>query len=199
MLVKTSKPIQRAFDLSVVKEHLRVDQDVEDSLLSAYLDSAIEECASYAGRAINQQEFQWQADAWPCEGLIIPLAPIVSIVDVKYRDEAGTLQTMDEADWYFRRTPSGGVVETLSTFTRPLLATEPLPALLVNLIAGYDADDGSSGTEDPELEMPAVIRQAVLLTVGHYYQNRESVQAGGQPVVLPRGAEFLLDTIRIYR
>jgi len=202
MLTRISKPLQSAVTLEKAKLHTRVDLDVEDSVLATYLASAIGECAQYASRALEQCDYRLTLDDWSCEagGVIpIPIAPLVAVDSVKYLDEADSLVTVDAADWGYQVTPGGGYVYFADGYSFPSLVTGKPGRVQIELTAGYDADDGSSGVSDPELEMPAPIVQAILVTFAHYYANRESVTAGKTPVVVPRAAEWLLDFYRIYR
>ena len=42
------------------------------------------------------------------------------------------------------------------------------------------------------------IKAAVLLTVGHLYENREDVVAGASVAALPNGADYLLQPFKVY-
>ena len=46
-------------------------------------------------------------------------------------------------------------------------------------------------------DVPPAARAAILLTVGHLFENREAV-APGTLAEVPMGARHLLDTIRVY-
>lgn len=197
MLTKTTKPAQVAVDLDKAKLHARVDQDYENDVLEIYLASAIDECAAYAGLAINQQGYRLTLDCLPpC--IQIPIGPVVDVEGVTYLDEAGDEQAMDDADWDWKRTSTGAEVFFRDGFTLPTVANRPA-CVWVDLVAGFDADDGSSGVDDPELELPACIQQAVFVTFGHYYANRETVVTGKPATAVPRTAEWLLDLKKVYR
>lgn len=197
MLIKTSIAVQRAVTLEQAKDHLRVDQDLEDTLIAVYLDAAIDSAAIILNRALNQCEYQQSFGAWPgCGYLDLDIAPIVSVDAITYFDENDAEQTVAAELWSFVLTPAGGRIYFLEDFTFPTLRDRPDDQVYVALTAGYDADDGSSG-DDPELTLPPAIKSAVLLTVGHLYSNREEV--GKAQVELPRGAQFLLDRYKIYR
>ncbi len=199
MLRQTSVPLQRAVTLAAVKSHLRVDHDLEDELIASYLDAAIEDAAIYTNRILDQGEWSATFSAWPCgSSFFLPIAPIVSVDSLKYFPEEGDEQTVPAENWSFVTTSDGGLLTLLSTYSRPALRVEPLEQITVELVAGHDADDGSSG-EDPELKLPPAIKAAIFLTVGHLYANREAVVVGRTALILPRGAEQLLHRKRIYR
>ena len=45
---------------------------------------------------------------------------------------------------------------------------------------------------------PATVKAAMLLTIGHLYENRESVVIGQTAIELPLGVKALLDTVRVW-
>lgn len=55
--------------------------------------------------------------------------------------------------------------------------------------------DGTAG-RDPML-VNDMIKAAVLLTLGHLYANRESVNTGSAATALPRGVDDLLQPFRV--
>src|SRR5688572_32555814 len=120
MLIKTSIAVQRAVTLDQAKEHLRVDQDLEDDLIAAYLDAAIDSAAIILNRALNQCEYQQSFGAWPgCGYLDLDIAPIVSVDAVTYFDENDAEQTVAVELWSFVLTPAGGRIYFLEDFTFP--------------------------------------------------------------------------------
>lgn len=198
MIQQTSNPEMRAVSLETAKSHLRVDQDIEDDLIGAYLDAAIEDAAKYSGRAINQADYRVTFDSWDdgCGFLNLPIAPVVVVLSVNYVNEAGDDVALAGGDWYFEETPEGGRVRFTDAFTAPTVRDRPA-SVFVELTAGYDPEDASGA--DPELKLPPVILAAILLTVGSLYANREDVVVGRTASILPKGAEMLLDRKRIYR
>lgn len=55
--------------------------------------------------------------------------------------------------------------------------------------------DGTAGS-DP-MVVNDMIKAAVLLTLGHLYANRESVNTGSTATALPRGVDDLLQPFRV--
>ena len=46
-------------------------------------------------------------------------------------------------------------------------------------------------------DVPDVIKQAILLTLGNWYENRMSVITGRTTTEMPMSAKFLLDTYKV--
>lgn len=60
------------------------------------------------------------------------------------------------------------------------------------VICRYTVGYGSSASDVPE-----IIKQAILLTIGNFYQNRNSVVIGRIATELPQNVKWLLDTYKV--
>jgi len=60
------------------------------------------------------------------------------------------------------------------------------------VLARYTVGYGSSASDVPE-----IIKQAILLTIGNFYQNRNSVVIGRIATELPMNVKWLLDTYKV--
>lgn len=54
-----------------------------------------------------------------------------------------------------------------------------------------------SGYGTAKADVPQAIKQAVLLTVGNWYENRQEVVVGRIATELPKSAQYLLDQYKI--
>lgn len=202
MFTDITSPAGLAVSLDTAKLHLRVDQvdQGNDELIQSYIMAAIDAAERYTGRAFNQRYFRMDEAEFGagCRfgGLRIDKAPVVAVDSVKYRDDAGDLQTIAPESWSYARTSYGALIQFASGFSFPSLFAAP-DAVQVQFLAGYDSPD-YSGDTPPSQVLPSVARQAILLTVGHYYANRESIITGTISVELPQTATYLLDQLRIY-
>lgn len=199
-IIEATAPAARCVSIEEAKLHLRVDQSAEDGSIAAYLDAAIAACEHYSGRTLNQRQFALYLQDWSAV-IALPLAPLVSVDSVKYRDTNETLQTVDSG-LYFVGAPKSACpwLSFTSAFTSPDLSDKPDP-IEVTVTAGYDVTDPSEAGP-AWLALPAAAKAAILLDVGHLYANRESVQVKPgltAAVELPRGVKALLSTIRVYR
>ena len=196
-----SVPAFKCVTLTDAKLHLRVDNSDEDSMIETYLDAAIEACESYTDRCLQQRDWILTLQDWPSINMVaIPLAPLVSVSSIKYRDADNVLQTVDPSLYLIGAPKSDHPwISFTSEFTSPTLSSEPDP-VEITVTAGYDQDDASVFVG--YLQLPKRAKAAILLEVGNLYANRESVQARpglSAAVELPRGVKALLDQLRIYR
>ena len=153
-----------------VKQHLRVDHDDENSLITAYIEAATAHLDGYSGalgRALINQEWRQDFDGF-CRILRLPL-PNVSAAAVTYDDADGVEQTV-----------AGGSFRILSDHISAYVA-----ASLDTVWPSARMDAGSvrvtftAGFGDEPADVPASLRSAILLMVGDLYENRATVSERG--------------------
>lgn len=159
-----------------------VDDDSEDSLISSYIRSARAYVESESGFVFVRRQFTETFSWWPTY-LGICRRPLISVDSIDYTDSAGTTQTLDDATYYTalalrRITPVG---------TWPTLGTGGIVA--VTYTAGFE-----EGEQAEELELA---RQAILLLVGQWFANRETVSIeAATPTEVPFAVRALIDRFR---
>jgi len=183
-LRRTSSPGTEPVSLAEAKLHLRVDHDAEDALISALIVSARTDCEDRLQRSLITTGWEWTLDAFGDLGYI-PRPPLVSVTSLKYFDAAGTLQTLDPSAYLVD--PGGEQPGRLEPVTQWPFAQDRLNAVTVAYQAGY----GSNAAD-----VPAPIRQWILLAVGDMYANRE--RSSDRPAVGQDFADGLLDPYRVW-
>lgn len=186
---RKTAPVLPVVDLSVLKEHVRIDADLtdQDAVLSAYHDAAVSWVEEYTGRSLMTQTWQLSCEHF-AEKLWLPrAAPLVSVTFVKYYTKANVLTTLSSS------------VYTVPAFAEPavirLADTQVWPDV-------YDRDDavqveyvtGAATASD----VPAPLRHAVQLLVGHWYANRESVIVGTSAMETPMAVGALCAPYRLF-
>lgn len=183
-LITGSTPI---VTLAEAKRHCRVYHDDDDDYIQALVATAtawIDGKDGWLGRAIGTQTWDYVLDGFPGGagpkggGIRIPLPPLQSVVSVEYVDPSTGLEAALE----------GGVDYETDAYSEPgwvMPSTAGWPSTMntinsvrIRFVAGYAA-------------VPAPIKHAVLLIVGHLYENREATTID-KPSELPMGVEALL-------
>jgi uncharacterized phiE125 gp8 family phage protein len=183
-------PLAEPVSLAEAKAHLRVDTDSDDALIARLITAARGLVEAQQRRALVTQTWDLTLDGWPewdrrygAIAIRLPLPPCQSVGPITYLDPNGVLTTMPGADYVIdlgdRMTPAR--VQPLRGRSWPALARVP-GAVTVRFIAGYGAAE----------DVPATTRQAILLLVGHYYDNREAVITGATAAELPMAVAALL-------
>jgi uncharacterized phiE125 gp8 family phage protein len=181
-------PAATPVSLAEAKAHLRKDDTDEDTLIEGLIAAAtahLDGSTGILGRCLVTQTWRQDLDQWPCDGTIrLPLLPAQSAT-VQYVAADGTPTALPTNDFQLVADARGASVRRVDGATWPNLACRP-DAVRVTFIAGYGA----------AAAVPMAIKQAMLLLVGHWFENREAVQIGQAPSELPLAVDAL---IRPYR
>ena len=163
--VLVTPPASSLVSLAETKAHLRVEHAEEDALIQGMIDAATSHLDGYHGRAHRALVTQtWRQDfAEFCDKLRLPLHPVASVSSVTYIDTAGVQQTLASTEWQLLADERGGYVATRPGKFWPALG-DAVPAVSVTYIAGQSASD-----------VPKAIKQAMLLIIGDWHRNRETV------------------------
>lgn len=185
-------PTSPILSLAVAKAHLRVDHSDEDDLITALVEAANDYLdAKYGvlGRALITQRWQMTLPKWPDRGVIeLDVPPVQSVHAVTYYDADNVQQTVNSADYVLLAGDTKAIVYTVGSAPWPV-AYDREDAISVQYDTGYG---------DESADLPRAIRQAALLLIGNWYENRESVTAGAM-VELPMAVEALLRPFKTSR
>ena len=178
-------PADEPLSREEAKEHLRVSVTDEDALIDGLIIAARERAEQETHRALITQT--WDATGRCFPGIFrLPKPPLQSVTYLKYFDTANAEQTLDATTFYKVSAPAGPQAEPGRISLRygqvwPSVYAEE-DVVTVRFVAGYgDAED-----------VPQLIKQAMLLMLGHWYANREQVVVGTITAELPMGAKAML-------
>ena len=175
----SSEPAVEPVTLTEAKLHLRVDHTDDNSLITILIQAAREITEQHLGRSLITQSRTVKLDYFPrCNEITVPYGPLVSVTTLKYYDEDEVQQTMSSTLYWVDASSDIGRIRVKDAWP----GTYDMPnAVEVIYVAGY----GAAGSN-----VPQAIKAAILLIVGHLYENRE--QVGDQRYELPFGVETLL-------
>ena len=142
----------------------------EDDEIEMWITTAREYCENVTGRALATQTIELYMDCFPYFNYYeLPSPPLQSVTSVTYRDSAGDITTLtadtdyivdDESDVGRIVLPYGNTWDSFTPYSvNPIKTT---------IVTGYYASN----------LIPRSFKQAILLLVGHWYENREAVMAG---------------------
>lgn len=191
-------PTAEPISLEDARQHVRITPYLEDGtahpddlLLMALVGAAREFCEEFTGMSLALKTYEAAADSFPPNGvpLELPHPPFVALESVVFGSGSGDVFGASDVD-----------VDLWSNPQRLFVpgdwpAVEKAPgAVRVRYQAGYRLTDAPSSDTTPEL--PKLTRAALLLVVGHLYENREaSVERALQE--LPLGVTSLLRPLRV--
>lgn len=182
--VITPPTLTSVVSLAELCTHLKIVVGSDDGQAVIALAAAHGYAEHYTGIAIGAQVYELALDAFPAAGGIrLPGGVVTAIESLKYIGEDGCEIVMDSARY------------TLDDYQTPAWLLQAYGTEWPNTLACANAMKVrfACGVND----VPAALKQALLLGAGHYYENREAVAASSQAEV-PLGLKALLDTQRDY-
>lgn len=185
--VRVSPPAATPVSLSEAKAHLRVDGSDEDSLIGDLIDAAVAhfDGLGILGRAMVTQSWaEWVGNA---PGQVrLPIGPFQSLTSVEYYDSDNTLQTATLGNFETRL--DGDFVRVLPKSGNAWPGAYNRPdAIKITYVAGF----GDAGSD-----VPQSIRQAILMTVAHWYEHRMAVSEASLKEV-PMAVDALIGAERV--
>lgn len=193
-LTRQTGPSVEPVTLAEAKAHLRVDTSDDDAYIVTLITAAREWCEEYLDRTLVHTQWVMRFDRFPVDStsdIELPRPPVVSSgtatsVTVAYTLEDGTTATYSTNLFRVDRASTPGAVKTNYAQTWPPHRQDD-NSVSVTWWAGY----GPSGTS-----VPAAIRHAMLMLVGHWYEARSSVLTGSISKEIEFGVKSLLDSQR---
>lgn len=154
----TTAPSAEPVTLTEAKVHLRTvtgDTSEDAAVISPLITAAREYCENVTGRALAEQTIKAYPDTWGLWRL--PRPPILTLTSITCYDRDNTAYLLDASAYQLDTVD--GLVNILSAPGIDLRALNPIE---VEYTAGYTT-------------CPKTIRQAMLLLIAHWYENREAV------------------------
>ena len=201
-------PTQEPITITNIKEHLRLDEDVDDLQVNAYIIAAREWAETYTSRFFMQRTMRQWYDASPVNShalidgtiqghqnyftgnqkLEVAATPVSSIDSIKYYDDDDTEYTWDSSNYY---------ADTIADIPRIGLRTggsfptdlRKQNSIAVNFTVGY-GDNAAS--------VPQAIKVAMMQYITFLYEHRgdfERYPAPTPPAIL----KSLLNPYRVLR
>ena len=168
-----------------VKAHLKVDTAADDTLIDNLRDAATNSAQEYTNRFFTSTTLTQYADKWS-EIAELYKSPLQSITHIKYYDSDDSLQTLSSSVYNSDASAMPARIALAVNQSYPT-TSDRIAAIRVEYIVGVTAAN----------LVDNAIKQAVLLTIGHWYQNREAVIVGRIATELPMAAKYLLDQYKI--
>lgn len=185
-LILVTGPTSEPVTLAEAKLHLRVDIDTDDDLIDGLLVAAREyvERVCRPQLALLTQTWLLILDELPGATVELRPYPLQSVSEIVITDQDGDETTVSAANYLVDTRSEPGRVRLKSTASWPAVTLQELNGFQVTFVAGF----GSDGSD-----VPRQIRMAMLLLVGHWYENREpQIVTGAVPASLAFTVQSLL-------
>lgn len=185
---QTAAPAEEPITLAEAKLHLRVDSNDDDTLITNLIVAAREWCEGFQNRAYITQSYVLTMDRFPRRDFIrIPRPPLQSIASVKYTSSEGIVMTIDPGDYQVDTNSEPGRIVLAVGKSWPATTLQAANAVAIDFTAGY-------GTAS---DVPQAVKQAMLLLIGGWYEQREYLLIGRPTQEVPFAVTALLSQARV--
>lgn len=183
---------------TVAKLHCRIDSAADDDLISILISAARDHVERFTRRTLVNTTYRLRFDYFPTGPIRLPRSPVSAISiggayayalpRVRYYNSAGALTTMVvDTDYELTMLDDNPPqISLLPLGIWPIAQLDKKGAVEVDFVAGYGATAA---------DVPAMLRQAMLMLIAHWYEHRLAVDAGAGTEV-----PLAVDTIlRLYQ
>ena len=186
-VTRATGPAVEPLTVAEAKLHLRVDTTEDDTYIGTLITAAREWVENYLDRTLITTQLILRAAEFPTEELELPRPPMVAsgtatAVVITYTLADTTTATLSTALYRVDRTTTPGNVAPIINGTWPSDVIEDANAVAVTYWAGYGPTSAS---------VPATIRHAMLMLIGHWYESRSTVLVG----VTSKPLEFAVESL----
>ncbi len=192
-LVLTSGPAIEPVSVAEAKAHLRLDaaSSAEDVLIGSLLLTARLHIEAALGLALITQGWMQTLDAWPSHDAYVNLGlrPVQAITAVRVRGADNSAVTLLPTQYQLDAS------SLPARLVRPGNAFWPPPGkAAAGIEIAFTAGFGAAATD-----VPAPIRQALLMLAAHWYEHRDPIEIGSDETIVPAAVSQLLEPWRLKR
>jgi uncharacterized phiE125 gp8 family phage protein len=180
-------PAAEPITLEEAKNHMRVEVDTDDTIITNFIMTARRYCEKIQGRFYVTQTWDWFLDQFPEYPFDLPYPPLQSITHIKYYDKDGTEFTFSSAKYQVDVKGFQGRITLVFNESWPSVSLKPINGVVIRFVAGYGAASA----------VPAEIKTAIKILIAHWYENRQITDVLKQEQI-PLSAHDLLQVDRVF-
>jgi uncharacterized phiE125 gp8 family phage protein len=177
-----SGPTVEPIEIGEAKLFLRIDSDVENSLIKSLIETSRAHVEAALGMALIRQTWRMSVALRTLNNRInLPIWPIQTVGAAKIKTDTAVEVTVPPAALELDKAVRPHRIWIANSLSE--VVHDPTARLEVDLVAGYGA---------AAVDVPAPIRHAMLLLVSHWYETREPALVGHQATKIPHTISELL-------
>ncbi len=188
-LTKTAEPATEPITLAEARAHLRVDDTSEDDYITALITVAREHAEALTDRQFITATYALRLDDFPrrsSDVILLPRPRLIAVSSIAYLDGSNVAQTLAADQYQVDASSEPGRIVPAYSLAWPSVYPVMNP-VTITFTAGYGAATA----------VPKAIKQAILMTVAHFFENREPVVIGTITSDVPMTVKALLGPYRI--
>ena len=172
----TSMPVS----LTQVKQHLRIDNDAEDVVLTGMISSAIDYCEVTLRQNLIERTLRQDFSRKDCvPGIFLTGSPVREVVEMRGLSLSGQTVVIPSSD-YTVSFHDGQAHICIKDIIAPAVIAQ---GVSIDYLSGF----GQTGAE-----IPGNISRAIMMLVAHWYEFRGASHRDEPAENLPSGIETLL-------
>lgn len=180
-------PATEPITLAEAKDHLRILDAAQDTLIGAMIKGARQYIETHLGRSLVTQTWELALDAWPEKGFVRILnPPVISITSVT-AVQSGVVVTLDPIAYQSDLVSRIPRLAPAANASWPSADVGVLNAIRVRYTAGYGA----------AAAVPEDIKAAIKFILAHWFENREATVVGTISSELANSVAMILTEHRI--
>ncbi|MEM8663858.1 MAG: head-tail connector protein [Pseudomonadota bacterium] len=169
------------------KAHARIDGSAEDAQVDALIKAARTEVENRTGRALMAQGWRIVRDGVPAGGVVrLAPAPVISVDAVTVYAADGTPEVVPASEYQADLASAPG---RLKFAAGRVWGARAMNGLEVDITCGYGA----------AADVPAPLKQAILMLVAYWFEQREAAAVGGVAGPVANGLAALIAPYRMPR
>ncbi len=174
-------PTEEPVTLTEAKAHLVVSTTTDDALINSLIVAARQKAEDYTARQFCTATWKLYLDEF-ANTVNIHKSPVSAVSEIVYKDTDGTEQTLDTTKYFLDSVSEPARLIPAYGETWPSIYAQ-INAICITFTSGY----GAAAT------VPTAIKAAMLLIIGHLYENRGD--EGHRTI--PKSVYDLLDPYKI--
>lgn len=191
MLIEETTVPDAALPVDEFKAHLRVgsgfDTDtLQDEVLQGFLRASMAAIEARTGKMLLERNFSWNLTMWrDVSAQTLPVAPVQVISGLELVERDGNRLPVDAELYWLEQDQSRPRVRSVG-------ASLPTIPTAGSIVVSFDAGFGAAWAD-----IPADLRQAVMLLAAHYYEYRD--ETGLSDGCMPFGVTSLIQRYKPLR
>lgn len=186
-LTRIVEPLIDPITLEIARKQSRVEEVIEDDLISIYIAAATRWTEIFLSRQLITATWKKIIDKFPLNQVIkLPNGPVQTVTSIKFFDVDSIEQTVPSIDYIVDIDSIVARVVPVPEKTWPTTENR-INAVSIEYIAGYG---------DDTLDIPEAIRVHIQMLTAHLFEHRESVSELSLNDV-PQSVRFLLEPFEV--
>jgi hypothetical protein len=165
-------PADEPVSVEDVKIHTHIDHDVEDQIIETWILSARIMAEDYQRRAYIAQAWEMTFDAFPEMPILLPRAPIIGLISIKYWDYLNAESTL-----------FGGGDDPLTTTEEPTTTAESNDDFIVDIFSEPGRIGLAYGKTWPSVQLRSMASVKIRFAAGYGF-HKNAVPANVKDAIM---------------